>query len=206
MKKAIITLALAVATVVSASALTPRQMNGRACYGVVGPVKKVVTHRNCEELNDYTMYFNSNGEFTGWSEGAIKYSGPNAYTKYGQKWRVTYTANTRTDRQVGGERWKIVYTFDKQGRIIKMSSDEEFYQQETHYSYKGDSKFPFREGFGGSEGGVGDDSATTYEYLKFDSHGNWIERRVKGTKLEDSYDEPEIINLNYIETRTITYY
>ena len=48
--------------------------------------------------------------------------------------------------------------------------------------------------------GAGDEWTETYTYLKYDSHGNWIKRKVKSTGNNPSG------NKSTIETRTITYY
>lgn len=201
MKKLIIILNILALSVISVSALTPKQMNGRACYGLYGPVKTV------KYSSGYVAYFSNTGQFLGWGSKYIKYTSANSYTMHGSDvYKVRYTATSRIDQQPTGEKFKIVYKFDAKGRIIEMDSNVEFYNNTVKYYYKGNSKYPYRVVSDGEEGGESNDNDCQYEYLEFDSHGNWTKRKRKGIKLEVFHDDPEVQNASGIETRTITYY
>lgn len=206
MKKIIITLALAVVAVASASALTPKQMNGRACEGLVGPVKTV------KYDGGSTTTFNSAGQIVSVKYDSdtytYKYQTATSYTTgQGEKYRITYTATTRSDLQPYGEKFGYVYTFDSKGRIVKERSDIDFFVTETQYFYKGDSKVPYRVTYHSGEGGYVYESDFYYEYLQFDSHGNWTKRSYKGIRRESEADvDPVVGNINGTSTRTITYY
>lgn len=199
MKHSLLIISLFTLTSSIASALTPQQMNGRACNNLLGPVKSVT-------VDDWTQLYNRNGQFLGWNRESIKYTTTTSYTEDGSRYKIRYTATTRTDQQPTGERFKKVYTFDSKGRIIKVYSNVEFFvQEETHY-YKGNDRFPYRTVTSSSEGGFDRETDYQFEYLEFDSHGNWIKCHVTGIEMEEDHDDASTENVDSILTRTIKYY
>lgn len=115
---------------------------------------------------------------------------------------ISYTTNSRTDRQTTGQPNFTKYTFDSKGRLIRTETND-FYPEIILYYYYDGEMLPYKSNYEGDS----DEHATHYEYLMVDEQGNWTERRVSGKLFdEDDYGNTIVEPYTITETRTITYY
>lgn len=201
----IFSLILALATAVSASALTPEQMNDRACENLIGPVKEVVTtrkntyfHSNWDSTQtlsskDYlngtnTMRFNRAGYLISkiYSDGDSMLYTNRANRKYhlytsfiggnNNDMQIQYGKRKRVDKDAAqGD--CIEYTFTPWGLPLTADFDGVGIGGGAYKNVyeKSAGRFPVARYASGS--GV-DFTVLKYRYLEFDSHGNWTKREV----------------------------
>ncbi|MBR3830945.1 MAG: hypothetical protein IKJ52_06805 [Muribaculaceae bacterium] len=117
------------------------------------------------------------------------------YTAYEESNHYGFTWSGKRVKEISLSEGWVEYKWQRgaQGWDAQGGGDDREYR--THkYDAKGNViKTTFQ--YGG-----GDKWVETYTYLKFDSHGNWIKRKVKSTGSNPSGNKPTI------ETRTISYY
>lgn len=193
-------------------------MSGWRCYGLLGQVKSV-------EYTDGTyLEFNVDGNLTKkttvWvlEDGSKHintvtniYSNLNEYSNGGAyEYKIEYGKNTRNEIEQGGEYFRDSFTFDKQGRLSKYHPNVGFDALTIEYKYRSESDlFPYKEiENAGYEGGGGSSSkVSTFEYLKTDIKGNWMERKVD-CKISgvDEEDKKSYNTTTFSEIREITYF
>ena len=205
MKKAIITLTLAIVAVF-ASALTPEQMNDRACQNLVGPVKKVVTTRKntyyrnklnpSATLNEIawwngttTMRFNRagyllweiyrDGDSTLYTDRtARQYLMRTGYQcRDSFEMHIDYGKQSRLDTDTSDTSGaSIEYTFTPWGLPLTMRECIDASWGYKNIYEKSVGRFPAAAYMYGSDVSF---TVVKYRYLAFDSHGNWTKRKVE---------------------------
>lgn len=195
-------------------------MSGWKCYGLLGRVKTV------EYTDGAYLEFNKDGNLTKktsvWVLGdGSKYLNTviNVYSSLDEytvadgadyKVKIEYEKNIRNEIQQGGEYFRDSFTFDNFGRLSSSNPNVAFDALTIEYKYKSDTDiFPYKEIREGSGEG-GDGSSTTvssFEYLRTDTKGNWIERKVN-RKISgiDGDDKKSYETKNHIEKREIIYF
>lgn len=203
MNKTILTIILALATAFSASALTPEQMNDRACHNLVGPVKKVATTRKntyyrnkldpSATLKDIawwngttTMRFNRagyllweiyrDGDSTLYTDRtARQYLMRTGYhSRDSFEMHIDYGKRSRRDADTSGT--SIEYTFTPWGLPLTMSESIHASWGYKNIYEKSVGRFPVASYEYGSDVSF---TVVKYRYLAFDSHGNWTKRKVE---------------------------
>lgn len=193
-------------------------MSGWKCYGLLGRVKSVkYPDGTCLEFN---VDGNLTKKTTVWvfEDGSKHintvtniYSSLNEYSNGGAyEYKIEYGKNTRNEIEQGGEYFRDSFTFDKQGRLSKYHPNVDFDALTIEYKYKSETDFfPYKKIMEASyEGGGGSEyTVSTFEYLKTDTKGNWIERKViSKTSGEDEEGKKSYNTETTIEKREITYF
>ncbi len=195
-------------------------MSGWKCYGLLGRVKSVkYTDGNYWEFNKDG---NLTKKITIWVlEDGGKYANTvtNIYLSLNEytvtdgtdyKIKIEYEKNTRNEIEQGGEYFRDSFTFDKQGRLSKYHPNVDFDALTIEYKYKSETDFfPYKKIMEASYegGGGGEYTVSTFEYLKTDTKGNWIERKViSKTSGEDEEGKKSYNTETTIEKREITYF
>lgn len=207
-------------------------MSGWKCYGLLGRVKSV------KYADGGSLEFNTDGNITKitnvWLiEGGKKhtniqtyaYQNLTEYTITDSEWghkikhKIYYEKNTRTEIEQDGEPFESKFIFDKQGRLSKSYPNVGFDALTIEYKYKSDTDiFPYKEiENAGYEGGGGSDyTISTFDYLKIDTRGNWIERNVSkkvtcnetewGESVEKEKTKTTVTNITKNQKREIIYF
>lgn len=193
-------------------------MSGWKCYGLLGRVKSV------KYTDGAYLEFNTDGNLTKRTTVLILaegnkhmntetniYSSPNEYSNGGvYEYKIEYENNTRHEIEQGGEYFRDSFIFDNLGRLSKSEPNVSFDALTIEYKYKSETDiFPYKEiKNAGYEGGGGSfSSVSTFDYLKTDTRGNWIERKIeiKGYD-EDEEGKKSFKTNNITEKREITYF
>lgn len=101
------------------------------------------------------------------------------------------------------------FTYDAQGRLVKVERSYWEMTIEEKFTYEGDSPYPAVREFLKNDEGTTVESTTAYRYTKFDDQGNWTERelRIAGTETEEGEEDYSTRwSSAIIERRTISYY
>ena len=124
------------------------------------------------------------------------------------KGRVAYYLQQNDDED--DARYENTFTYDDQGRLIKV---ERVFWESTvteQFFYEGDNIYPSRRMYRNEDEGTVIESRTDYRYTAFDDMGNWTKRelRYRGTTSEGGDDESDCTSWRgaMVAEREISYY
>ncbi len=187
-------------------------------YGLQGKVK---TFETDEKIVSFDKLGNVSKVEYKYSDGNITtdyiYESPLRYG-FGEDSPVTmyveFSDNERkeTDRKDDG--MDFIYTFDRDGRLVKYQYYVGMAPAMQEYTYSGNERNPsimISDGF--DEMGSWR-TTSRYTYLEIDRKGNWLKRKVVSNTESEAYSEEWSTdettsaseNNTYIETRKISYY
>lgn len=199
-------------------------------FGFIGPVKESFCIRYevksidddvlekgemSNNANDEAGYsFSEAGRVTGDAYGGVysydqtgkfvKGITAKSVMKRDEKGRVVYYSQKDDDDD--DAMFTNKFTYDKQGRIIKVEQTYWEWTITQEFTYNGDDLYPSSKRYKREEEGLESESETTYRYTKFDEVGNWIEREM--TYRGSTREEGETTRWRgaNIEERRISYY
>lgn len=211
----------------------PTPINDVRAMGLLGPVCEVTIHEYDAyqeddklvkgdeiENNRSQMKFNAKGlvtldlwggEYTYDANGKfVKGVSTKSKMRRDDKGRVVFYSQRNDDED--DAMFQNEFTYDNQGRIIKI--DRQFWETTAHetFIYEGDNIYPSKRILKCFDEGTVIDSETEYKYTKFDDHGNWTECELSYRTTEgEEAGEDELTNVthtkgNAIQVRNIKYY
>lgn len=209
MKKVFVFLMVAIVSL-STYALTPKQMGDRTVNFLLGNVKTVTCgeiFQSYDRLGCMTVYRGADWE---WKR---KYSTATTYTQDAIKYRISYTTKSRKDACVGNCAFGPGYPvteckFNMSGQMTSVAFNDGGWGWCETYSYSSKTdKFPKQRVLDYDDERDGTKTTDVYDYLEFDSYGNWTKRKVTRTEAGDSYGADSQGSVSeFVEARTITYY
>ena len=192
-----------------------KTMSGWKTFFLYGKVKQV-TYSN----GDYIV-FNQNGNVSKQKSGSYVsekiYQNANSYMIKGddEKYTISFDGNERRDLWQWGGEFDVegfYYSFDNDGRCIKIISSSIRNSWTQEYLYKGDEPFPYQSKYQTQweEGSV--EITSNYTYIRFDEQGNWTERKVDKVIVDSAYDyatdkeKKTTTKESYTETQKFIYF
>lgn len=101
------------------------------------------------------------------------------------------------------------FEYDDLGRVAKQTQSGWEWMTDFTYTYFGGNVYPKTEKYDSTAESLVIEGTVEYEYLKYDKKGNWLERNsyVKETTRDcGGAGDPETVEYEYLERRTIKYY
>ncbi|MBQ9637345.1 MAG: hypothetical protein IJV36_05565 [Prevotella sp.] len=165
------------------------------------------------------LTFDEWGNNYGYDADGNFYRGNHTYTRIqrGEGQRITKYIDEDTD--FGEDNATYTFTYDRQGRLIRLKKNGSMSNFDLRRQYKGANLYPSSEILeDDGEGGYAGKTTINYRYSHFDEQGNWTERiAVRSTETTDYANEDYADSLHteprkkisediIIEKRTIQYY
>ena len=185
-------------------------------FGLTGDVKEVKVLFQYADMEDdwlLRMTFDEKGRVT-----LADYAFEFEYDENGQvicaegtelirdeKGRITSYGNTSD--YMDEDFSHVNFEYDSADRTHKEISSEWEWSSTYTYVFEGKNVYPSEAGISGGGEGAAEDGKATYDYIKFDSKGNWTERKTTIVSVLNADENGgESDTLEAVEKRIITYW